>query len=995
MNLIKHAFAFIVVIISFTLQAQEYKISGTVIDKESKEALIGATILEKGTTNGTITDFDGGFELTISSENALLDVSYIGYLSQEVNTQGRSLINISLALDISELEEIVVIGYGSVRKSDLTGSVSSLRGDDLVKIPSASPEQALQGKMAGVQVISNSGAPGESPTVRIRGVGTFENADPIFVVDGLILDDISFLNSADIESIEVLKDASATAMYGSRGANGVIIVSTKAGQSSGKIQVNVNSEFNIQTIQKYVDVLDDQEFGRVIQEVQPGTFNNLALLEHTDWQQEVYRDYAPIHNHQLSVSGGGEKSTYYLGAGYFKQEGVIPKSGYERITLKINNVYKPANFLKLGHNFTITETDKKNGSSVVASTLRAWPTDAPYTTHPVTGERIFANVRGNGNPLAAIEFNNSSREALRAVGNFYGEFSFLKNFTLRSSYGIDNEYTDDHSFTPVFFVSPQQNNDQSRISKAKGERTNWLWENTLSYQLDLPRHSINAVIGYTTQEDNFEDFNGRTEALLRDDIQYINSGLAQDLTEISINQAASIQSRISYLFRVNYVAMDKYLFTATYRRDGSSIFSDQNRWGDFPSFAVGWRIIDESFMQDISFLSNLKLRASWGIIGNDKIDASDRFTTINTNAGAVFGASDNEILYPGATYGTTGNPALRWEESQQTDIGLEAGFYNDKLTFEFDYYNKLTKDILISLGVPAHLGNGGFATVRYNAASVRNEGLEFTSSWRDHVSNVDYGVTLMATTVKNKVTKMGDSGAENAFLTGNLGNGQSVKRVAIGEPIGYFYGYKIDGVFQNESELDLPRTSQQGVGDFRFVDVTGDGEITPDDRTFLGSPIPDLIYGLSANASYRGFEISMDFQGELGKEIYDGKDAVRASQYNYQSRVLNYWTGEGSTNSEPRLSASGPNYSPSDWFIQDGSYLRLRTLTLAYNLPQTLIDGAKIQSAKVYLRGTNLFTITEYDGYTPEIGGGLRNSGIDTGLYPVTSVYAIGVNLGF
>lgn len=963
--------------------SQEIGVSGSVLSSEDKSGIPGVSVLIQGTTSGTTTDIDGNFMLNIPDGATHLIFSSVGFLPQTVAIAGRSVFDIELATDVQQLEEIVVIGYGSVRKSDLTGSVSSIKSNDLMKIPSSSPEQALQGKMAGVRVTSNSGEPGSAPTVRIRGVGTFGNPDPIYVVDGVILDDITFLNSADIESMEVLKDASSTAMYGSRGANGVIMVTTKRGGATGTPTVNFLTEYNVQQVQKKIDMLDAREFATVLNQIQPGSFNNLALLSDVDWQDEVYRKQAPIYNAQVSVGGANEKSKYYVGVGYFKQEGIIPKSNYEKTTLKINNDYFINDNVKLGHNIGITLFDQQNTSNVVASALRAYPTDVPFG-----GGDGFAEVRGNGNPLAAIEFTNSFRSGERLVGNFYGEVQFLKNFTFRSSFGVDYENTNSQNFTPIFFVSPQQNNDETRLNKSRFTKENWLWENTLNYHLDLSNHSIDVIAGYTSQEDNSETLGGSSANLLRDDILY----LSNDQTDLLISNTANLKSLVSYLFRVNYVAFDRYLLTATFRRDGSSIFGSENRWSNFPSFALGWRLSDEPFFDPSGVLSNLKLRGSWGIVGNDKVLAGDRFTLIQNEVGAVFGT--DETLYPGSTYGTTGNPRIKWEEARQTDIGLEFGLWENKLTMELDYYRKVTEDILITLALPGHFGNGSFATTRFNAADVLNRGFEFSGSWKDQVGDFQYEIRAVGSTVYNEVIKMGDGFDDNPQPMGNLGNGQNVKRVALGQPIGYFFGYKVAGIFQNEDELaEHPRISSQGVGDFIYEDINNDNQIDANDRTFIGSPIPDFIYGFSLNGSYKNISLSLDFQGESGREIYNGKNAVRAGQYNYESTVLNAWNGENSSSTEPRVTSGGVNYSQSDWFVQNGSFLRLRSATIGYSVPQQFLPKFKRQSFQLYIRGTNLFTLTDYTGYTPEIGGDINMNGIDTGIYPVTSVYTAGLNL--
>lgn len=978
---------FLLMLLSASVFAQN-SISGQVVSSEDNDPLPGVTVIINGTTRGTITDLNGNYTLEVDEGDEVLVFSYVGYQKVEAIIENRGVIDVALSLDIEQLDEVIVVAYGVVRKSDHTGSISSIKAEDITSVPAASPVQALQGKVSGVRVVSNSGTPGEAPTVRIRGVGTFGDASPIYVVDGLILQDITFLNAADIQSMEVLKDASATALYGSRGANGVILVTTKSGSKGDKAVVEASFEQGVQSILQYIDMLEAREFAEVINTIQPGTFNNLNLLENTDWQREVYRDLAPLTTAQISVRGGSEKVGYFVSAGYFDQAGIIPKSGFERFNVRLNNYYEPVEGLKLGHNLNFTRFSQDLAPGVVASTLRAWPTDP---TRDENGE-LFGN-RGNGNPLAAIEFTNSTREGFRAVGNFYADIQFLKDFTFRTSYGVDYEFSNTFRFTPEFFVTPQQQNPVSQLSKGEERTDNWLWENTLTWDKDLGDHRLNVLVGYTLQEDNRETLSVGGEDLIRDFITYLPSNL-ESITSVS-NQAA-IESRTSYLFRANYVAFEKYLLTVSFRRDGSSRFATDNRWGNFPSVAVGWNISEERFFSGLAaYIPYLKMKASYGVVGNDKIPVMSRFTLIDLDAGAVFGIE--ETLNGGATFNTSGNPNLLWEEANQFNIGIETEFLEGRILMELDYYDRTTEGVLVPLQLPAHFGNGSFATTFFNAADVRNNGIDLNLGWRDRAGNINYAVEANISTVNNEVLQVTEGTGNTQFLSlGNLGNGQNVKRVEKGFPIGYFYGYKVIGIFQNEAQLDQhARFSTQGVGDFIYQDVNGDGQMTPDDRTDIGSPFADLIYGFNMDFGYKGLEVSLDWQGELGKEIYNGKNAVRSGQFNYESSVINAWSGEGTSNSEPRITASGVNYSQSDWFIQDGSYLRLRTATVSYKIPNDIIQKVKLAQAKVYLRGTNMLTFTKYTGYTPEIGGDVNSSGIDTGLYPVTAIYAAGINLTF
>ncbi|HPM31442.1 MAG TPA: SusC/RagA family TonB-linked outer membrane protein, partial [Chryseolinea sp.] len=610
----------------------------------------------------------------------------------------------------------------------------------------------------------------------------------------------------------------------------------------------------------------------------------------------------------------------------------------------------------------------------------------------------YSPVPNVGNPLADIEYTNSYGSGLRTVGNMYGEADFLNAFTFKSSFGIDMVNNKGKSFTPVFFVSPQQQNSLSTLNKDWGERLSWLWENTLNYTKESGKHRINALAGYTMQEATSENvaLQGRNITRDSEDFWYINSNnlypYATDINSVDANQNYSIES---ILFRANYTYDNRFLFTATFRRDGSSKFAKDNRYGNFPSFAAGWNVINESFMQGISFLSNLKVRGSWGIIGNEKINYLRRYSVVDNNVNAVFGAAEG--IVPGLTYGVTGNSNLKWESTYQTDIGLETGFLNDKLTLEIDYYNRTTKDILIDLSVPGYLGNGPGAQITYNAGEVLNRGFEFTLGWRDDLSkDFHYSINANATTIYNETIQVNGLGGSSDRLQGFGSNGQ-VTNTTPGVPIGSFYGYKVIGVFQNAAELAAyPHLSQAEVGDLKFEDTTPDGVLNAADRVNLGSPIPKLLYGFNLSASYKSFEISVDFNGVSGNKIYNDKETVRPDQYNYEKHVLNRWTGEGTSNSEPKASTGGYNYTVSSKFIQDGSYFRMRNVTIAYNLPASVVEKAKMKSARFYVGGTNLFTLTKFTGYTPEVASSSPIlNGIDRGTYPLPAVYSVGLNVTF
>ncbi len=829
------------------------------------------------------------------------------------------------------------------------------------------------------------GAPGANPVVRIRGVGTFNNNDPIYVVDGVILDDISFINSADIESMEVLKDASATAIYGARGANGVIIVTTKRGVlGEEKPVISISGEYSIQQVARKIDLLNGREFAIISNEIAPGSYNNVDAVNNTDWQDVIFSP-APIQNYQLSVSGASQKTQYYAGISYFRQDGIIDKSNFERLTLKLNNTFHLSPKLRFGNNLAFSPTWQQNANAnVVFVAYRAQPVITPRT--PDGAYSVVPNV---GNPLADIEDTNNFDRGMRTVGNLFGEWDFLKGFKLRTSVGVDLNNIKNRNFIPAFFVSPQQLNEINDLYITDTQFRTVLWENTLNYFRETGNSRIDVLGGYTMQYTDSEIFGARAENIARtsESFWYLNPN---NINPNSISNRVDdnqFYSMMSYLFRVNYTFANRYLFTATFRRDGSSKFTEKNRYGNFPAFAAGWNIGNENFMQGQNLITNLKLKASWGMIGNEKINYLAQYSTASQGFNAVFGSG--EVLFPGTTYDRTGNPDLKWENTTQTDIGLEFGLFNNQLTAELDYYNKLTTDILINLPVPAHLGNGQGATVPFNAADVLNRGFEFNVAWRSEIRDFKYRLGVVGTTLHNEVKAINNT-------NGYQPNAAGTTRSEAGRPLGSFYGYVVEGVFQNEAELSaFPRNVQSGVGDLRYADLSGDGQITEDDRTYIGSAIPQFIYGFNAEVSYKGFDLSLDFNGQMGNDILNLKETIRPDPYNFESRVLNRWTGQGSSTTNPRSSFGGVNYLVSDRYIQDGSYLRLRNVTLTYNLPEILTQRLKSTKAQVYVRGTNLFTSSKFTGYSPEVGGGPLDSGIDTGIYPLSKIYSAGLSINF
>ncbi len=996
----------LILLLHTTSWAQQV-VSGTVIDAETQQTLIGVNINVKGTTRGTSTDENGEFRLRVDSVQTVLVFSYVGYQKVEVDVRGREEIKVEMSPQVGEMDELVVVGYGSVRKRDITGSISQVQSEDIGNVTSLNAEQSLQGKVSGVQITKTSGAPGASSAVRIRGVGTFNNSSPIYVVDGVILDDISFLSPSDIKSMEVLKDASATAIYGSRGANGVVLIQTKSGSATQEgPQVSISAEGGIQQLEKKIDLLSGRQFAVIANEIRPGSYNNVDAVPNTDWQDQIF-SIAPVQNHHISIRGSSERGNYYIGVGYFQEDGIIDKSSYERLSLKLNNTYQVSENFKLGNNITIAPYRQQVAPNVTFQAYRAQPLLEPYYS-----DGSFGVVRNVGNPLADLEYSNNYNRGVRLVGNVFAEAIISDDFFIKTSFGTDAAYNRSENFTPAFTVynpdgtASQQDNTYSDIFKATGYNYSFLWENTVNYIKDFNEHSINAVVGLTMQQSRSELLELSGQNVIRDgeDFWYIEPSYIVDEAN-NIDMLNSIFNgvdpnqyfnMISYLGRVVYSYDDTYMTTLTLRRDGSSKFAQDNRWGYFPSVAVGWTISNESFMESLSSIDFLKLRASRGVIGNEKISYYDRFSRVNSDLLAVF--SNPDASYVAATYAKSGNPDLKWETTTQTDIGLEVRAFDNHLSAQIDYFNRLTEDILVELSTPGHLGNGQGERVRYNAASVLNEGVEFQVSWEDDFGDFSFNAEVVGNTVRNEVKAIGgNSGIDSVLIGGNLANGQSVTQSRVGHPIGAFYGYVTDGIFQNQEELDdYPHLPQAGVGDLRFKDTNGDGDLNGQDRTYIGSPIPDFVYGFNLGMNYKNWDLSVGLQGQYGNEIFNGKNVVRPDPYNFEQHVWNRWTGEGTSTTEPRPSYGGYNFLPSDRFIHDGSYLRLRSLVLGYSLPSEFLGNLGISKARFYVKGTNLFTWTKYTGYTPEIGSNnVLSNGIDRGEYPIPRVISLGFNTTF
>ncbi len=982
-------------LVSLGLSAQ-VTVDGTVTD--GTEPLIGVSVQVPGTTSGTITDIDGRYELTVPEGGDSLAFSYIGFTTQTVAIGGRSTIDIELGESSQVLQEVVVVGYGIQQKDDLTGSVGVVESEQLTDIPTQSLGQSLQGKVSGLQIIPSSGAPGADAIFRIRGVGTLNNADPLFVVDGMILNDISFLNPQDVESVSVLKDASATAIYGSRGANGVIIITTKQGTGEG--QLTLNAYTGTQEVVRQIDVLNASEYATLINEADvnegraPRFPNPEQYGEGTNWQDEIFQQ-APIYNATLSFQGGNEESSFNLSANYYRQEGIIRGSAYDRFTTRLNNTRQVKDWLTVAGNLNLgyNTSDRINTGSVLATAYRADPISVPRDS---AGNFGNASAIGNtGNPVASIFYTNDRAETYRAVGNTYADIRFLDGFTFRTNFGLDFVYDRSRNFVPAFFVSASQQNQENDINVRNAYRRNWLWENTLSYARDFGVHHVDGVLGITYQDNFGEEIGAGRQRVIGDDPSFYYLNSADPTTATNFNGVdGGDWGLTSYLGRVNYTYDGRYLITVSGRADGSSRFGANYKYGFFPSVGVGWNVSREAFWNDGGPISRLKLRASWGQTGNDRIGEYQYVPRVVSNTGAVFGGEP--ALLVGSTVTSLANPNLRWEETTQADVGMELGLLNNQFLLEVDLYRKFTSGVLFQAPIPDYLGAD--PAVR-NVAEVLNRGLDLGANWRAGGDPFRYNIGVNASFVHNEVIAL-DGDTEN-FFGGALGvGGQLGTNSRVGSAVGSFYGYEAIGVFQNEEQLgQFPQLGNQQVGDIIYRDVNGDGNVTAaEDRVVLGSAIPDMTLGVNGSFSYSGLELSFDVTGQFGSEVVNAKQMARFGAYNFEDRWLERFTGEGTSNTIPRVTIAGQNFETlSSLYVEDASYIRLRNVTLGYRFSTDLTDRLRMQSLRVYVNGTNLVTSQDYSGYNPEIyNDSLFNNGIDQGtIYPIARTITAGIDITF
>ncbi len=963
---------------------------------ENGAALSGVSVVEKGTTNGTTTNDEGNFTLTVADSNVTLVISSVGYDSQEIALNGRREITVSLVTSTKVMEQVVVVGYGTSRKKDLTGSVASVKGADIAKQPIQTATQAIQGKVSGVQVIS-SGEPNSLPTVRVRGTGTMlGGANPLYVVDGVITDDIRNINSADIVTLDVLKDASATAIYGMRAANGVLIITTKKGRS-GKMVFAYDANIGVREATSLVNMAGENQYAGYLNEasVYYGSGDSLVPASartgaNTDWYDAILRK-AFQQNHNVSLSGGSEKITYFLSAGFLAEDGIMINNKFKRFTVRSNNEYKLSNKLRLSTLVSYTNSDLHGPTfGAFANAYRAAPTVPPK----VNGKYGNTSAAGNvGNPVLDIEKTNNTVLGNRLQGTFALEYKPVTWLTLRSGMGVDLDYTKSRIYdfkflsdTNTFIIGGgNQQRGNSKLTLGKNDAFKYVWDNTVTFSKNFEQHNVTLLAGVTAEQ---YKLNAETSSALdvpeNKDQWFLNTGTAG--TQV-VDNTGDKWTRNSFIGRLNYVYNSRYLLTATIRADGTSRFSEDNRWGYFPSVGVGWNISEESFLHDQKIFDVLKLRGSWGRVGNDNIPTSLYFSIANTTKPYYF----NGTRYGVITFDNINDKNVQWEITEEFDIGLDFSTLNRKLSGEVDYYRKKTKQALIYVNLPAILGDDRYIT---NAANFENNGIELSLTWTDRIAK-DWTYTVTGNIAKNKNRILDLSGGQ-ALFDGSVA-GTLTTKSDNGQPIGSFFLLQTDGIFQSEAEIAGSAQPGAKPGDLRYADLNRDGAINSLDRAYSGSYIPKITYGLSGNAGYKSFDLSFSCYGTQGSKIYNGKknETGTDSRDNIETSVAKgRWTPNNPGNKIPR--ANTARLQASTYFLESGDFFRMNNLTVGYTLPSAILSKAKITSLRVYLTAQNLFTITPYSGFTPEItSASPLNGGIELNTYPSTRTYAFGINLSF
>jgi TonB-linked SusC/RagA family outer membrane protein len=994
---------------------QQITVSGVVNDTEG-QPLPGVNVRVEGTTVGALTDANGRYTITVPRADAVLVFTFVGYAELKEPVNGRTVINVTMETTTEALEEVVVVGYGTQRKKDVTSAIAVVDAGAISKAPVANVTNALVGVAPGVEVQSNQGRPGDLPTVRIRGVGSTNTTDPLYVIDGIPMDN-AYVNAQDIESIQVLKDAASCAIYGSRGANGVIIITTKGGQK-GAPKVSYNGYYGWETPWKQIGLLNIEQWAQMVVE------NNTAggttapplatdIVAHgysgpeTDWQKEIFQTGA-ITEHNIDISGGTESGDYYFSANQFAQDGIIIDTKFKRYSLRMNSNWHSKHF-KFGENISYIYDqhegeDANGGRSTIEETIKITP------NIPVKNPNVLGGYSGYDATLVGHDASNPVGSLMRATNMFYnkrflanvfGEYEILHGLAFRSTFGLNSMELQNRNFVLKTDMQPK-NYANTTLNETAAWVYNWVWENMLTYHEIFGDHDVTAMAAYTSEYSKYHSMGGYAVTIQTE----TNDILNMFETGKNVSGTENETSRISMLGRLMYSYKGKYMATVNFRRDGSSKFGPGNKWGNFPSASVAWRISDESFMKGIEQINNLKLRASYGIVGNDApVGPYTYLSGLTSGQDYVF----NGTKYSGVSVTGFNNPSLTWETVRQFDVGLDIGLFKGMVEATVDYFDKRTVDMIVGVPLPPSSGSSG--NINKNVGVILNRGVELSATFRKNVGGLDIAVTGNMTALHNEVLDLGEAPSWDAGAT-EPGN---CTKIAEGQQIGAFYGYHMLGVFPDQAAIDAYTKGgeliQPGAkpGDIKWADINDDGEITPDDREFIGNPIPTLTYSLSANLAYKGFDLSLFFQGVHGNDIF--AELVMWTEgmhnnFNCGTAALDRWTLSNTITDVPRAVRNDPNGNitkVSDRYIKDGAYFRLKNASLGYTFPKELISHIRISNLRVYLTGRNLLTFTKYPFYDPEIGslaigtGGTVNTsrGIDNGYYPQARTFIMGIQIDF
>ncbi|MDF1548113.1 MAG: TonB-dependent receptor [Bacteroidales bacterium] len=975
-------------------------INGIVTDAETNEPLIGVNIVERGTNNGVITNLDGKFSIQIPDSSVTLIFSYIGYLKQTILVTDQKYLEIKLKADVTGLDEVVVIGFGTVKKKDLTGSIVAINTEDLGTPPVSNVGEAIQGRAAGVHVITQ-GEPGNNVSFRIRGTGTINDNEPLIVVDGLPLNGgLNQVNINDIETVQILKDASATAIYGSRGANGVVILTTKRGKE-GASKLNIDYFYGWQQATNMIEMLNASEFAQMHNEMltaggqitNPEFANPVSLGEGTNWLDELFR-VAPMQNYSLSYSTGGEKSNIYVSGSYLDQQGIVINNDYKRYLLQFNSDSKITNWLKFGNSLKLEHSIKTRGAHDIRNTMLALPAQPVYRADgnysgPIQQPIYDGDIE---NPIGKANTVDISTKGYNVHGSIYAEMEFIPGLKLKSNAGLEANIWNDRTWAPKYNWDSQSQENSYLYQKSSNAIT-WMWDNTLTYDKTIADvHRINVMAGISAQSNRFEFMDGSKQQFASDKTQQLGNGTLQP----TINGNASEWTILSFIGRANYVYDDRYYITATIRRDGSSRFGSENKWGTFPSASVAWRISNESFMENISFVDDLKLRFGYGLTGNQSIGNYSYASALNT-VRYNFGDSYVSAVVPNKMP----NPYVQWESQEQFNVGLDLWILNNRINLSADAYLKNTNDMLVPMAVPISTGYSDIDVPYINAGKIQNKGIEFTVASKNLTGELAWSTDFTASFNKNEVISINDS---VPMTVGSIGLNYNLALIEAGHPMNVFYGFVTNGLFQTDEEVanssvQVPGNdpySRTSAGDIKFRDLNNDGVINDDDRTYLGNPNPDIIFSMNNTFTYKGFDLNIYLQGVYGNKIFNANrlyTEAMAVSHNQTKETLYRWTGEGTSNDMPRAVYNDPNKNnrASNRFIEDGSYLRIKNITFGYTFSKEILGRIKLSSARVYASAQNLYTFTKYKGIDPEVSV----NGIDNNIYPVTRTFSLGVNIGF